>query len=222
MVVSATVPCLKVVHSLPGRLRVHLPQLAGSHAVVHILRRLPGVREVRSNPRTGNVLLYYDPAEVREESLCAFLDRLPESDGASLMPTGRQAASVEAPSESGVDEKKEGLGDDGERVRALFAGLAFGGLFALRLSGINLSLAFRLLPILLQAGSLIAAESPLHATANHHLGPVLGALVLGGAEILHPLLGESLVGLGLQLLWALGRFVVAALVGQPLLPTLVL
>jgi hypothetical protein len=70
---------LRIVHALPGRLRVHLPRLsAATHAEVgralSPLRRLAGVRRVSASPITGNVLVTYDPCRIDESRLLATLD----------------------------------------------------------------------------------------------------------------------------------------------------
>ncbi len=62
MAVSAE-PCL--LHVVPGRIRVHLPELTGLsdqevRATESALRRLPGVRAVEANPLTANALILYD------------------------------------------------------------------------------------------------------------------------------------------------------------------
>jgi cation transport ATPase len=65
-----------VVHSLPGRLRVHLPRYtAHGRRLAGPIRRLPGVTRARANPLTGNVLIEFDPRATDEDRL---LDGLAE------------------------------------------------------------------------------------------------------------------------------------------------
>jgi heavy-metal-associated domain-containing protein len=56
----------KVVHAIPGRVRVKVPQLRANRAlgrrVDDRLSVLPGVRRVDVNPVTGSLLVEYDPA----------------------------------------------------------------------------------------------------------------------------------------------------------------
>src|SRR5579883_2728015 len=62
---------VRVVHSSPGRLRVHLPRWSGKGAA-HLLRqamRLPGVRHADATILTRNVLLRYDAAATTERAL---------------------------------------------------------------------------------------------------------------------------------------------------------
>jgi uncharacterized membrane protein YbaN (DUF454 family) len=66
-----------VVHSSFGRLRVHLSHWTGQRgeAIVAGLCRLPGVTHAEANPRTGNVLILFEP---RQTSAQALLEALPD------------------------------------------------------------------------------------------------------------------------------------------------
>jgi hypothetical protein len=50
-------PC--ILHTLPGRIRVHLPELTGQskRAIEIRLRQIQGVRSVQANALTGNILI---------------------------------------------------------------------------------------------------------------------------------------------------------------------
>jgi hypothetical protein len=81
---------LQVLSSLPGRLRVHLPnghegQLAWGEAR---LRQVPGVQEVRANRLTGNVLIHFNHRAVGAEQVLAALsqkrERKPDSGAVEL------------------------------------------------------------------------------------------------------------------------------------------
>lgn len=63
----------RIVHTMPGRLRVHLPNWSGQgmHLLEAHIRRLQGVRHVRAHPLTGNVLVQFNPLEVKEATLLA-------------------------------------------------------------------------------------------------------------------------------------------------------
>jgi hypothetical protein len=51
----------RVVHSLPGRLRIHAPEWARAEAEAQArLRALDGVDAVRASAATGNVLVHFD------------------------------------------------------------------------------------------------------------------------------------------------------------------
>jgi hypothetical protein len=66
-----------VVHALPGRLRVHLLNSSDSarKSLEQQLRHRAGVLQARFNPRTGNLLIHYDPRRTTQEHLLAALDR---------------------------------------------------------------------------------------------------------------------------------------------------
>lgn len=60
-----------VLHSIPGRLRVHLPAWSGQgkRQLETRLRLAPGVRSVQANTLTGNILVQYDPAVTNEQAI---------------------------------------------------------------------------------------------------------------------------------------------------------
>ncbi len=66
-----------LLHALPGRVRVHVPDLtdAAPWRLEGRLRRLPGVRGAQANPLTGNVLVRFDPALTDKERVLAAGDR---------------------------------------------------------------------------------------------------------------------------------------------------
>jgi calcium-translocating P-type ATPase len=65
----------RIIHSLPGRMRVHVPGWAADQrfALEIRLRHLPGVKRVRANAPTGNVLVTYDPQVTDERQVLAAL-----------------------------------------------------------------------------------------------------------------------------------------------------
>jgi cation-transporting ATPase I len=73
-----------VVHAIPGRMRVHLPGWEGrrQRGVEAWLRRVPGVRSVRANPLTGNVLIRFDLTLTNDEAILTAVRGL-ELDGVS-------------------------------------------------------------------------------------------------------------------------------------------
>ncbi|SRR5579884_1080423 len=62
-----------LIHSLPGRMRLHLPDRSRveQRAVEARLRQLPGVLEVRVSPLTGNLLIRFVPTETDERAIMA-------------------------------------------------------------------------------------------------------------------------------------------------------
>jgi len=74
----------KVVHRLPGRLRIHLPilrRVAGQNAALcNALARLlcvpDGIEEATASVATGNVLIRYDADRLSEADIMRFLNGL--------------------------------------------------------------------------------------------------------------------------------------------------
>jgi hypothetical protein len=69
------------VHAIDGRLRVKVTTVKGSPAkaaeIAGRLRALEGVRHVKANPITGNVLVLYGPGQIDREEVLAALDLEP-------------------------------------------------------------------------------------------------------------------------------------------------
>jgi cation-transporting ATPase I len=65
----------RVLHTLPGRIRVHLPEWSGQgrRAIEATLRQIQGVQGVQANALTGNILIYFDPLLTDEQSVLSVL-----------------------------------------------------------------------------------------------------------------------------------------------------
>lgn len=63
----------RVIHSLPGRVRVRLPEWSGEPGteIERRLSALPGVIQVRASGQTRNVLVTFDPSTAEEQSILA-------------------------------------------------------------------------------------------------------------------------------------------------------
>jgi cation-transporting ATPase I len=99
---TATAAEPRLVHALPGRVRVHLPDwpAGGVAALDQQLRRLAGVRGVEANPLTGNVLVRFDPKATNPTALLATL---------GACGTGFQPVLAEGPPlPPVVDEEQQG------------------------------------------------------------------------------------------------------------------
>jgi hypothetical protein len=76
-VFAAMTPVFEYVHAINGRLRVKVPEVRRSPAfarrVEDLFRSLDGIREVRANPVTGNVLFLHDPARIPAREILAGL-----------------------------------------------------------------------------------------------------------------------------------------------------
>jgi hypothetical protein len=74
----------RVVHSLPGRLRVQLlnPKILRNvrsevvDLVIELMRVPDEINEVQGNPITGKVLIHYDPDQATENDVLTFLNAL--------------------------------------------------------------------------------------------------------------------------------------------------
>lgn len=70
----------RLIHSLPGRVRVHLPGLSGHQPDIEaLLRQVPGVHSARANPLTSTVLIRFNPAAMDERALFTVLG-VPKSE----------------------------------------------------------------------------------------------------------------------------------------------
>ncbi|MBV9229631.1 MAG: heavy-metal-associated domain-containing protein, partial [Chloroflexi bacterium] len=61
----------RILHTIPGRLRVHLPEWSGQgkRQIETYLRQVQGVRTVQANAVTGNVIIQYDPTVTNEQNI---------------------------------------------------------------------------------------------------------------------------------------------------------
>src|SRR5436309_1036204 len=68
----------RLLHVLPGRIRVHLPEWRGDgqRRIERRLPALPGVRSVPGTPPPGNLLILFDPAATNAQTLLAALSAL--------------------------------------------------------------------------------------------------------------------------------------------------
>lgn len=73
---------VKVVHSIPGRLRLQIPGLnnvpsemkAYEHYVVDIIKLEEGIKDVNFSYITGKILVTYDPEKTNEKRIVSWLD----------------------------------------------------------------------------------------------------------------------------------------------------
>ncbi len=61
----------RVLHTVAGRVRVHLPGWSGQGKpqIEKQLRQLQGVRRIQANPITGTILMVFDPASLSEQTM---------------------------------------------------------------------------------------------------------------------------------------------------------
>lgn len=89
-------PDPRVIHRLPGRLRVHVPgwEPRDRLALEAAIAELPGIGRVRASPPTQNVLVQFDPSATAEEDILAALARnvRPQGVGAGAATEARQSS----------------------------------------------------------------------------------------------------------------------------------
>ena len=70
-------PVIEYVHAIEGRLRIKVPEVKRAPARARQLeerfRAVEGIRDVRANPLTGNVLFLHDPRRVAARQILAAL-----------------------------------------------------------------------------------------------------------------------------------------------------
>lgn len=64
---------IKLLHLLPGRVRLRVKGMKNNYPLVHRMKILfaevPGVRVVKANPLTGSLLIYYNPVQINHFSI---------------------------------------------------------------------------------------------------------------------------------------------------------
>lgn len=101
---------IQLVHVLPGRVRVHLPEW-GDRAPRHLESRLlsiPGIRRAHFNPLTANLLVHFDPARFSPSAVVDLLRGLhPTGEtmalAASALPVSHAGRSIAARSGRGAN-----------------------------------------------------------------------------------------------------------------------
>jgi cation-transporting P-type ATPase I len=68
----------RVLHTVPGRMRVHVPEWSGQgkQNLEAELHQVQGVRSVQANPLTGNILIQFDPHATNEQTILQAVHQL--------------------------------------------------------------------------------------------------------------------------------------------------
>lgn len=115
----------RLLHALPGRMRVHLPEWGGQNQrkIESALRKLPGVQSVQANPLTGNILIAYDQAAATQHTLLDALRGLYTSAAsARAHPAGEETSAEEGAAPVGTLQKLHVIQEKhGQRRRARIA-----------------------------------------------------------------------------------------------------
>src|SRR5260370_26288925 len=69
-------PC--ILHTIPGRIRVHMPGWSGQgkRALEAQLRQVIGIHSVEANVLTGNILFHFDITETNEQNILEMVQML--------------------------------------------------------------------------------------------------------------------------------------------------
>jgi cation-transporting P-type ATPase I len=69
---------ISVLHTLPGRIRLHLSNWPGQRArhLEKLLRQIPGVCRAKANPLTHNVLIGFDAQRLSQKTLLGHLQSM--------------------------------------------------------------------------------------------------------------------------------------------------
>ncbi|GAC1345795.1 MAG: hypothetical protein NVSMB27_08380 [Ktedonobacteraceae bacterium] len=79
----------RVLHTVPGRLRVHLPAWTGQgkRSLETQLRQEQGVQSVQANTLTGNILIQFDPTVTNEQTILTMVGMLDRNGSGDDEPT---------------------------------------------------------------------------------------------------------------------------------------
>ena len=149
----------RLVHALPGRIRVHLTgwPREGHGAVEARLRQVPGVHSVQANPLTGNVLIHFDPIATDERTLLAVVQTLKPasiSRRGEILPSSPSVPHHQTHARSAPGAKLRLAGDPHAAGRASIPQNGWPRLLSLDIVGL-------ILKGVGIAASLILADSPL-------------------------------------------------------------
>lgn len=94
-VLEKIITAYQIVHSLPGRLRIHIPMLeklprrwySYSDRTADLIMMQKGITGVNIEPVTGNVLIRYNPQQIGESDILTWLKTLVETFITSKTPS---------------------------------------------------------------------------------------------------------------------------------------
>jgi hypothetical protein len=74
----------RIIHTMPGRVRIHLPGWTEPGDVERRVRQIPGVCATQANSLTGNILIRFDPARTDERTVVRAAAMLATPGGAVI------------------------------------------------------------------------------------------------------------------------------------------
>ncbi|MBV8954749.1 MAG: hypothetical protein JO179_11470, partial [Solirubrobacterales bacterium] len=104
----------RIVHSLPGRIRVHVPRWRGADltALERRLTSVTGVRRARASAQTQNVLVEFDPDLIDSDSILVAMRKLQPAARGARRGEGFRRRRAEDSSGSGAARGESGTGSD--------------------------------------------------------------------------------------------------------------
>src|SRR5437868_5257481 len=90
-----------LLHELPGRIRVHIPQTIALAAPEALLCATAGVRAVSVNATTRNILIHFDPVVTTSAALLAVLGAAPRTTPADTLRATTAPLTLPSPAQLG-------------------------------------------------------------------------------------------------------------------------
>jgi hypothetical protein len=123
---------MRIVHHIPGRLRLRVPVSIDGPALTEVLERLPGVHGCAWSERTRSLLVLYEPESATADTV---LDALGEHGPVAPPPPTSAEATPAAPGAPLARAVSDGFGQLDERVRRATRGVVgLGGLVPIALT----------------------------------------------------------------------------------------
>lgn len=183
-----------IVHKLPGRIRIYLPQIrfntgVASHTEV-LLREQAGIKECKANPKSGKILIYYDEAVIKAETLCPLLHKLAQE----ALAEKRQHPVKERSSEKKKPFELENMSIPTQIALVVIgaAGLLYHLFFHLRFRRLTVGLE-RQTSMITLITAIPILRSGLESLLLHR--KLNNELLIGAATVLSLLLREGATGL---------------------------
>jgi Heavy metal associated domain 2 len=114
---KARKPKLKIIHQVPGRIRIKVKSAKGKPEQLEDYKRtlsvIPGIRQVDVNPETGSIILIYDPD--RQDDFQLGFQKQANQGGARLRPPTNEIDALAVK----IEEEMEYLAEHSDAARAI-------------------------------------------------------------------------------------------------------
>src|SRR5262245_50435728 len=122
---------MRIVHHIPGRLRLRLPPEAAGDALAEAIQRVPGVRGSAWSPRTRGLLVLYRPEPAVDAAILEVVREHGAVDGNGMMDASPAAESAPTLGRTVISA----FGEVDTRVRRVTRGtVGLGGLVPIALA----------------------------------------------------------------------------------------